>query len=335
MDLQPMYRAKLNSPETNIASSIAATTTQFSVVDVSAVTPDDGVFPILLMIGGNRTDSETVLLTAINGNTLTVQRGYKSTARAWEGGENGTGELIAANFGAQHHNSFIDNIYALNNDIVDIKNVIPTQTNPSNQLADKDFVNSSISNMAARYMTPDAAGLEQWESIDALRTGGGAGLWYNGGQPANPGQNDYAIFINTDNSIWRASFNGNLWTPTYKINDTPFTAAQLAALNSNITNELVQKINDIPSVQTFTSLLTLNWIGTEAPFTQTVYITGITAEMTPIVDVALSVDLIMAQAELSSWGLISRIVTNDGEITVTCFDAMPTTEIPIRLLAIS
>ena len=113
MSLQPMYRAKLNSPETNITAAISATDTQFSVLDVSAVTPDDGVFPILLMIGGNRSDCETVRLLSISGNTLTVERGYKSVARAWGTDEIGGGELIAANFGAQHHNTFIDNITAL------------------------------------------------------------------------------------------------------------------------------------------------------------------------------------------------------------------------------
>ena len=113
INLQQMHRAKLNSPETNITGSISATDTQFSVVDISTVTPDDGIFPILLMIGGNRSDCETVELTAIIGNTLTVKRGYKSVARAWEADENGRGELIAANFGAQHHNTFIDSIEAL------------------------------------------------------------------------------------------------------------------------------------------------------------------------------------------------------------------------------
>ena len=111
MSIKPMYRAKLNSPETNIIGSITDTDTQFSVVDISAVTPDENIFPILLMIGGNRADCETVLLTGISGNTLTVERGYRSVARAWEAdNDSGSGEIIAANFGAQHHNDFVDNI---------------------------------------------------------------------------------------------------------------------------------------------------------------------------------------------------------------------------------
>jgi len=111
--LKQMYRAKLNSPETNIIGGISAIETQFGVVDIGAVTPDDGIFPILLMIGGNRSDCETVRLLSISGNTLTVERGFESAARSWEADPSGEGVLIAANFGAQHHNTFVENIKTL------------------------------------------------------------------------------------------------------------------------------------------------------------------------------------------------------------------------------
>jgi len=114
MILQEMYGAKLNSPETNIIGSISATDTQFDVADIVAVTPDAPItLPILLMIGGSRVDCETVRLTAISGNTLTVERGYESVARAWAADGSGAGEIISANFGAQHHNRFIANMKAL------------------------------------------------------------------------------------------------------------------------------------------------------------------------------------------------------------------------------
>jgi len=122
--------------------------------------------------------------------------------------------------------------------VLNIISKIPNHASANNQLADKNFVNSSISNMAANYVTPDAAGEQQWTNLETLR----AGPWFHGGTPYSPTQNDYAIFINDDNSVWRATFDGNLWSPTYKVNDTPFTAAQLAALNSQITASLVLKL---------------------------------------------------------------------------------------------
>ena len=141
-----------------------------------------------------------------------------------------------------------------------IKGLIPNQASFENLLADRNFVNSTLANSAAWFLTPDSLGAEQWSSLEALRTG----PWYSGGMPKQPMQNDYAIFINQNpelgpiNSVWRASFSGELWSPQYKVNDTPFTAAQLAAINSDITAALVDtlKYPDTEPVQNSGSLIT-------------------------------------------------------------------------------
>jgi len=87
------------------------------------------------------------------------------------------------------------------------------------------------------YVTPDPAGIEQWASLDALRLGD----WFHGGQSYTPSQGDFAVFINTDDTVWRAVFNGGLWSPEFKINDTPFTTPELEALHSGITAALIEK----------------------------------------------------------------------------------------------
>jgi len=136
-----------------------------------------------------------------------------------------------------------------------IMGLIPNQASVSNLLADKIFVNSTVSNLAAWFLTPDSDGEHQWASLEALRTG----PWFSGGTPKQPTQNDYAIFINQDqalgplNSVFRALFSNELWSPQYMVNDTPFTAAQLAALNSNITAALVNKIANPDTVPTQSS----------------------------------------------------------------------------------
>ncbi|MCL2462738.1 MAG: hypothetical protein FWF44_08745, partial [Defluviitaleaceae bacterium] len=48
---------------------------------------------------------ETVLLTAKDGNRLTVVRGFQSAARAWN-----DGTTIARNFTAYDHDAFAENI---------------------------------------------------------------------------------------------------------------------------------------------------------------------------------------------------------------------------------
>jgi hypothetical protein len=122
-----------------------------------------------------------------------------------------------------------------------IKQLIPTQASPDNQLADINRVNSSVSNMAARYVTATSAGDTQFESLAALNTG----QWFHQGAAYTPTVHDYAIFINTDNSVWRAGFDGAQWNAQYKINDTPFTAAQIQAINSGITSGLVTQMQEL------------------------------------------------------------------------------------------
>jgi hypothetical protein len=126
--------------------------------------------------------------------------------------------------------------------IDDINSKIPNQATEENQLADKAFVNSSIQNMAARYITETADGDTQWASLDELNDTDNT--HYYQGEATTPTNNDYAIFINTDNSVWRAAFDGVQWNEQYKVNDTPFTAAQLAVLASGITAALVAKITE-------------------------------------------------------------------------------------------
>lgn len=126
-----------------------------------------------------------------------------------------------------------------NKTLIDIINaLIPSQAAPTNQLADKDFVNSSIANMAARYITQTAAGDTQWPSLASLQ----AGPWFYQGSTITPSNNDYAIYLNTSNEVWRAHYDGAQWVAQYRVNESPFTAAQLAAINSGITAALVAQI---------------------------------------------------------------------------------------------
>ena len=123
---------------------------------------------------------------------------------------------------------------------------IPNQASSTNQLADKDFVNSSIGNMASNYVTPNAAGDEQWMSLEALNNG----PWFYRGVSYTPTRNDYAVFLETDLSVYRSTYDGVQWNKSFKVNDRPFTAAELAALASGITDALVELIKSAIQVST-------------------------------------------------------------------------------------
>lgn len=75
--------------------------------------------------------------------------------------------------------------------ISNINALIPSQATDQNQLADKDFVNSSINALAAFYITRNASG-------DPFRTKAeldGTSTYYSGGQVRIPTTNDYCIVL--------------------------------------------------------------------------------------------------------------------------------------------
>lgn len=116
----------------------------------------------------------------------------------------------------------------INSKVTTIEGLIPTTASAENQLADKNFVNSSISSVTATFRGNFAtkAALDTW-------------------QTENPGvakQNDYAIVQQDEtheNQQWRYLFQDDAWVAQYKVNDAPFTQAQTDAINSGITKTIV------------------------------------------------------------------------------------------------
>jgi hypothetical protein len=101
-----MYPAQANSPETSLSGALTAAGTTVNVVDGS-VLPEA---PNLLTIGADGSTAETVLMTAKNGNVLTVTRAQNgTTARAWS-----AGDVIARYFTAADQTAMQENIKKLN-----------------------------------------------------------------------------------------------------------------------------------------------------------------------------------------------------------------------------
>ena len=134
--------------------------------------------------------------------------------------------------------------------IKDISEVIPNQATSSNQLADKAFVNSSINNYAAFYLTKNANG-------DAFQTFGEmllTGKFWNAGVERTPTKNDYLVVLEDEtkttalgvNPTTRYTYQGE-W-PTgqfefqYIVNNTALTQAQVDAINSGITKSTVESM---------------------------------------------------------------------------------------------
>jgi hypothetical protein len=115
--------------------------------------------------------------------------------------------------------------------IDDINEKIPTQASASNQLADKDFVNSSVATNAAYFKGT-------FNSVSELPTTGVT-------------NNDYAFVISTDshgNTIYnryKYSSETSAWAFEYALNNSSFTAVQWATVNSGMTSSDKTKLDGI------------------------------------------------------------------------------------------
>lgn len=151
-------------------------------------------------------------------------------------------------------------IGTLDTSVNTIQGKIPTQASVTNQLADKAFVNSSISNLAANRVTYDAAG-NAFPTKQALTNAISSGIFYHQGIRYTPTNHDY-LLVEVDSSApepftngqTRYEYDGTQWNYAYGLNNRPFTAAETAAIESGITSDLVSKIGllDNPGYQTKT-----------------------------------------------------------------------------------
>lgn len=139
--------------------------------------------------------------------------------------------------------------YASQSDVNAINGKIPSAASTTNQLADRDFVNSSIENVAAFYITKNAAG-DPFSTKAELNA---ATVFYSGGQVRIPTRNDYAVVLKDESKTIPATgedpttryLYDNGWNYQYIVNNSGLTAAQFAAVNSGINSTLVGKISDV------------------------------------------------------------------------------------------
>ena len=137
-----------------------------------------------------------------------------------------TAQQDAINSGATSTN--IGQIATNASGISAINDLIPSQATSSNQLADKNFVNSSIATNTANF-------IGTFTSVADLEA-------YSGTLT----NNDYAFVETTDtagNTLYdRYKWNGTEWLFEYELNNSSFTANQWAAINSGITSSDVTSI---------------------------------------------------------------------------------------------
>lgn len=129
-------------------------------------------------------------------------------------------------------------ISGLTSDVETIKNIIPNTASETNELADKNFVNSTVGTNTANYIYKTESGSEKVPFSSVAELEAYAGTVTN---------NDYAFVTGIDENgnayydRYKADVNDGVvtWAKEYRLNNSSFTAEQWAAIQSGITAEKV------------------------------------------------------------------------------------------------
>ena len=153
-------------------------------------------------------------------------------------------------------------------DIAEIESLVPEQASAQNQLADKDFVNSSIATNTATFRGAYNLVSDLGLTVSATEQQVAAAIAAKLASfvpPVVPENNDYC-FVQVpydedpvdpehveriDRYKCTVAESGGVTTRTwgyeYSLNNSSFTAAQWAAINSGITSGAVKKLEDLPT----------------------------------------------------------------------------------------
>ena len=180
-------------------------------------------------IGNEKTRAEGVegnLQTAIN-NEKTRAEGVEGNLQTAIGNEKTRAELIEG---------------GLRTDVDGINAKIPSGATSENKLATQSFVNSSLATATADFKGT-------YNSLEALETA-----------VHDANANDYAFVVSTDasgNTVYNRYkyVDGTGWVFEYALNNSSFTEAQWAAINSAITAALVAKLTGLPTATELTQQL--------------------------------------------------------------------------------
>lgn len=181
-------------------------------------------------------DDKLITKQDIIDDLVTIRSGAQAGATAYQKPQTGIPATDLAS-DTQNDLAAIDGIEA----------VIPEQASPSNQLADKNFVNSSVATNTANYISDNGQPFQSLEVLEAYE-----GVLTN---------NDYAFVVgvdsvgNTTYSRYKYNASTQQWALEYVLNNSSFTAEQWESISSGITNSLVAKLSAMPTNSELTTIL--------------------------------------------------------------------------------
>ena len=198
-------------------TNIGAGTSDFS--GLYADLPDKPTIPTdnSQLTNGSNYQTDTDVSNAIN----TATSGMLTTSNY--------GETLDDVYQAKGNYASSSDVSNLTTRVGTIESKIPSQASSTNQLADKEFVNSTVSTSTATFRGT-------FDTLSEL-------------QATSGDLNDYAYLEVYDiteptqvKQYDRYKHNGSGWAFEYTLNNSSFTASQWAAINSGITSNLAGKI---------------------------------------------------------------------------------------------
>ena len=176
--LGTMYAPQVNSPTTSTVGNISSSATSVTVLDASVLPAP----PMLLVLGGDTENAETVLATAKSSNTLTITRAVEGTARAWEGGT-----AVGRLFTAKDLQTVQDNITALNTGKAE-SSAVPTASTSTPAMDGSGSYGSGTTYARGNHVHPTDTSRQAKITASGILKGDGSG-----GVTAATSGTDYAL----------------------------------------------------------------------------------------------------------------------------------------------
>lgn len=99
---------------------------------------------------------------------------------------------------------------------------------------------------------------------------------------------------------------------------------KIAELSESISTKANQK-------KTYNVTIDTMWTGTEAPYTKTIVVEGITADDIPHLELIQSATIETAIREQENFNKISKIISNAGSVTLICYEEKPEISLDARI----
>lgn len=148
----------------------------------------------------------------------------------------------------------------LQGEIDGIGTLIPEEASPENQLADKQYVDNKVAMDSATFR----GSFNLVSDLHLATTATHSDIETALASAITTADNNDYCYVQIPNAdatpteiaqVERYKYDGTEWQFEFDLNTSSFTEAQLAALNSGITSELVTKLDDLPTDNELTTQL--------------------------------------------------------------------------------